>query len=141
MIFKKIVITGGPCGGKTTGLSYIEQELTKIGYKVVFLNESATEIILNGLTFGECKNIIEFEYNIMKLQLEKEKLYEKFCKSLPQPKVILVCDRGIMDCKSYIDDEGFNILLERLKSDEIQLRDNYDAVFHLVTSAKGAEEF
>ena len=38
MGFSKIVITGGPCAGKTTGLSYVERELTKLGYKVVFLN-------------------------------------------------------------------------------------------------------
>ena len=141
MNFKKIVITGGPCAGKTTGLSYIEQCLTKIGYKVVILNESATELILNGLNYTDCKNQLEFEYNIMKLQIEKEKLYERFCKKLPQNKVILICDRGIMDCKSYIDNDGFKALLERLKVDEIQIRDNYDAVFHLVTAAKGAEEF
>ena len=83
MEFKKIVITGGPCGGKTTGLSYIEQELTKIGYKVIILNETATEIILSGLNANTCKSQYEFEYNIMKLQIEKEKLYEEFCKNLP----------------------------------------------------------
>ena len=41
----KIVITGGPCAGKTTGLSYLEQQLSKMGYKVVFLNETPTELM------------------------------------------------------------------------------------------------
>lgn len=139
MKITKIVITGGPCAGKTTGLSYIEQELSKIGYKVIFINESATEIILSGLNKGSCKNNLEFEKNIISLQLNKEQLYMDYCQNLPYENVLLVCDRGVMDCKSYMNDEEFKQALLDLNLDEIQLRDNYDAVFHLVTAAKGAE--
>ena len=141
MNFTKIVITGGPCAGKTTGLSYVERELTKIGYKVVFLNETATEIILSGANHTAFKNNLDFETQIIKLQLEKEKFYEDLCKTLPNEKVILVCDRGVMDCKAYSTQEEFTEILKNLKLEEVQLRDNYDAVFHLVTAAKGAEEF
>ena len=140
MKITKIVITGGPCAGKTTGLSYLEQELTQMGYKVVFMNETATEIILNGLGAAAFKTNLDFEKNIIRLQLEKEKLYEEFCKTLPNEKVILVCDRGVMDCKCYMTEEEFDQALIDLNLDEIQLRDNYDAVFHLVTAAKGAPE-
>ena len=139
MEIKKIVITGGPCAGKTTGMSYLEQELTKMGYKVVFLNESATEIILNGLGLGANKTNLNFERNIIHLQVEKEKIYMEFCQNLPNDKVLLVCDRGIMDCKSYMTDYEFDKALEQLNLDKIQVRDNYDAVFHLVTAAKDAE--
>ena len=34
----------------------------------------------------------------------------------------------------------FGQLLKELNTDEIELRDGYDAVFHLVTAAKGAKE-
>ncbi|MBR6779042.1 MAG: AAA family ATPase [Clostridia bacterium] len=141
MHFSKIVITGGPCAGKTTGLSFVERELTKIGYKVIFLNETATEIILSGARNDVFKNNEDFELSIIKLQLEKEKFYEDMCKSLPYEKVILICDRGVMDCKAYTEGEEFANILKKLNLEEIQLRDNYDAVFHLVTAAKGAEEF
>ena len=141
MQFTKIVITGGPCAGKTTGLSYVERELTKIGYKVIFLNETATEIILSGADNTAFINNEDFETQIIKLQLEKEKFYEKMCKTLPNEKVILICDRGVMDCKAYTTDEEFSTILNKLSLEEIQLRDNYDSVFHLVTAAKGAEEF
>jgi len=141
MQFTKIVITGGPCAGKTTGLSYVERELTKIGYKVIFLNETATEIILSGANNTAFKNNEDFETQIIKLQLEKEKFYEEMCKSVNAEKVILICDRGVMDCKAYTTDEEFSTILNKLNLEEIQLRDNYDAVFHLVTAAKGAEEF
>jgi len=141
MQFTKIVITGGPCAGKTTGLSYVERELTKIGYKVIFLNETATEIILSGANNTAFKNNEDFETQIIKLQLEKEKFYEEMCKSVNAEKVILICDRGVMDCKAYTTDEEFSTILNKLNLEEIQLRANYDAVFHLVTAAKGAEEF
>lgn len=140
MKINKIVITGGPCAGKTTGLSYLEQELTKIGYKVVFLNESATELILNGLDRRSSKTNLDFERNIIDLQVEKERLYMDYCRNLQYDNVLLVCDRGVMDCKCYMTDCEFDTALKQLNLNSIQVRNNYDAVFHLVTSAKGAEQ-
>ncbi len=142
MKFTKIVITGGPCAGKTTGLSYIEQKLSQRGYKVIFLNETATELMLNNLNPNMIKNNYAFEKNIVKLQLEKERFYEEACRSLPYEKVILICDRGLMDARAYMSDDEYSRILKDLNLNEIQIRDHdYDAVFHLVTAAKGAEEF
>ena len=42
------------------------------------------------------------------------------------------------ETKRYLE---FSLLLKECNTNEIELRDNYDAVFHLVTAAKGAEEF
>ena len=47
---KRIVLTGGPCAGKTTILSKIEQDLLERGYKVFIVRESATELINGGIT-------------------------------------------------------------------------------------------
>lgn len=137
----KIAITGGPCGGKTTGLSYIERVFTKMGYKVVFVNEGATELILNGLNNKAFSEYCEFEKSIIRLQIEKEDFYTKVCETLPCDKVLLVCDRGTMDCKTYTSAEDWARILKDLNVSEVDLRDNYDGVFHLVTAAKGAEEF
>ena len=40
-----------------------------------------------------------------------------------------------------MNEEEFRYVLDQLHTNEIELRDHYDAVFHLVTAAKGAEEF
>lgn len=56
-------------------------------------------------------------------------------------KVLIVCDRGVLDNKAYMTDEEFAAMLQYIGTNEVTLRDNYDAVFHLVTAAKGAEEF
>lgn len=47
---KKIVITGGPCGGKTTAESYIRSAFEKLGYRVIFITEASTELIFSGIT-------------------------------------------------------------------------------------------
>ncbi len=35
----KIVITGGPCAGKTTGMSWIQNTFTQRGYVVLVLRQ------------------------------------------------------------------------------------------------------
>ena len=42
---KKIVITGGPCSGKSTMLNLIENTFKEKGYKVLIVSETATELI------------------------------------------------------------------------------------------------
>ena len=48
--------------------------------------------------------------------------------------------RGALDNKAYMTQREFDELLERLDLNEITLRDNYDAVIHLCTAAKGADK-
>lgn len=137
MSIEKIVITGGPCAGKSTAMSRIQSELTQLGYKVLFIAESATELITGGLTPMEFE---DFQAYLTKYQLEKEAIYEKAAESSKE-KVIIVCDRGVLDNKAYMSEEQFNDILNKLHTNEVELRDNYGAVFHLVTAAKGAEQF
>lgn len=134
---EKIVITGGPCAGKSTALSKIQEELTQLGYKVLIIAESATELITGGITPFEYK---DFQTYIINYQLEKEKLYEKVAKSTDK-KTVIICDRGILDNKAYMSQEQFDNIMTNLNTNEVELRDNYGAVFHLVTAAKGAEKF
>jgi len=74
---KKIVLTGGPCAGKTTALARIEEDLTEKGYKVFVVGESATELIKSGVRpFGDkCLDMVTFQKMIMLYQLQKEEIY------------------------------------------------------------------
>ena len=76
----------------------------------------------------------------MELQLTKERLFERGARTMPADKVLIVCDRGAMDNKAYMTEAEFSRLCAELHTSEAALRDRYDAVFHLVTAAKGAEE-
>lgn len=135
-----IVITGGPCAGKSTALSWIQKEFTQRGYKVLFINESATELINSGITFSACKNSLNFQIPIVRMQKAKEKLYYEAAKKM-DGKVLIVCDRGVLDGKAYLSELEFQSLMRMMGTNEVELRDNYDAVFHLVTAAKGARDF
>ena len=138
----KIVITGGPCAGKTTALSWIQNVFTEKGYHVLFIPETATELIPNGIAPWTCKTIKDFQMAAIKLQKEKEKIFEKAAESyIENEKVLIVCDRGTMDAKGFMNHNEFYEMLSDLNLTEVIERDNYDAVFHLVSAAKGAEEF
>lgn len=137
---KMIVITGGPCAGKSTAMSMIQEEFTKKGYTVFFIGESATELITSGISRDTCRDEIEFQIPLFKIQREKEKIYREVANSILN-KVLIVCDRGLLDSKAFMEDLNFKFLLQKMGVNEVEVRDSYDAVFHLVTAANGAEKF
>lgn len=137
----KIVITGGPCAGKSTAMSRIQNEFTKIGYTVLFVLETATELINSGIAPWTCGTKALYQKCQMQLQLDKEKVFEQAAKTMNTEKILIVCDRGTLDNKAYMDEAEFSAVLADFDTNEVELRDNYDAVFHLVTAAKGAKEF
>ncbi len=138
----KIVITGGPCAGKTTAMSWIKDAFAGRGYAVIFVPETATELISNGVAPWTLDTGFDYQLCQMKLQIYKEKVFEEAAeKMLGANKVLIVCDRGIMDNKAYMPENEFNMAFLRLNLNETEMRDSYGAVFHLATAAKGAEEF
>ena len=141
MQITKIVVTGGPCAGKTTAMSWIQSNFTKLGYTVLFVPETATELITGGVAPWTCGSNTEYQKCQMKLQLEKEKIFAQAAGTMSADKVLIVCDRGALDNRAYMTDLEFSCVLKAMGCNEVELRDNYDAVFHLVTAAKGAEAF
>ena len=137
----RIVVTGGPSAGKTTGLSWIQNAFTKLGYTVLFVPETATELITGGVAPWTCGSNLDYQRGQMRLQLAKEQVFEQAAATMDAEKILIVCDRGAMDNRAYMDELEFAQLLSELGTTEVQLRDRYDAVFHLVTAAKGAERF
>lgn len=140
---KNIVITGGPCGGKTTALSKLEQSLSNRGYYVLIIPETATELIPTGIRpFGNSLTTLDFQYIVFQKQLFKEKLYREVVENLIlSDRIVIIHDRGIMDNKSYVSNEEFKEILTHFQMNEVLARDRYDAVFHLVTAADGAEKY
>lgn len=135
---KKIVLTGGPCAGKTTAMSWINENFTKQGYKVLFVPEEATELIKGGITPWE-NPAREFQSLLISMQIKKEDAFIKACEFLSGDKFLIVYDRGILDSRAYMGEEEF---YKSLADNDLTLEnvfDRYDAVFHLVSSAKGED--
>ena len=137
MEISKIVITGGPCAGKSSATSRINREFTKLGYTVLFVPETATELITGGVAPWTCGTVKEYQKCQLALQLKKESIFEEAARTMPAEKVLIVCDRGALDNKAYMTLDDFNWMVKELGKNEVELRDLYDAVFHLVTAAKG----
>ena len=136
----KIVLTGGPCAGKTTALSWINNYFSKRGYTVLFVPETATELITNGVAPWTCGTNFDYQTFQIRLQKIKEQIFDEAAKTMKSDKILIVCDRGILDNKAYMKDVEFKKVLKELGTNETKERDSYDAVFHLVSAAKGKEE-
>lgn len=141
MEITKIVITGGPCAGKSTAMSRIRRVFTERGYTVLFVAETATELITGGISSRSCISRNAYQKCQMRLQHEKEKVYEYAATVMGAERVLIVCDRGIVDSQAYMTRDDYVSGLEYIGLSEAEARDGYDAVFHLVTTAKGAEDF
>lgn len=138
----KIVVTGGPCAGKTTALSRIKSAFEHMGYAVIFVPETATELITGGIAPWTLDTNYDYQLCQIQLQIAKEKIFtEGAGKLFGKDKVLIVCDRGTIDNKAYMSKDEFETALSALGKSETELRDDYDAVFHLVSTAKGAENF
>lgn len=144
----RIVITGGPCAGKSTGIEKIREELTKRGFQVYSTPELATIFINGGLepwTMHEKQHEI-FQENMLKTQLRMEKAFLQVVElsNIDNDKpIVILHDRGAMDNNAYTMKESWELILERNEWEEsTHLKDfRYDAIIHMVTAADGAEEF
>lgn len=138
----KCVLTGGPCAGKTQITSFLTQILEERGYHIFICPESPTELILNGIRPGQHISLVEFQNFVLDKQLAKEKLYDELTKYYDSDKIIIFYDRGILDGCAYVDKTPtFENMLKERNLTFVDVYTHYDAVFHLVTTADGAEEF
>lgn len=139
----KIVLTGGPCAGKTTALARIIQYFTYRGYAVYAQPEAATLFNQAGVNFltDDREQFFESEKQLLSFQLHTEDCFQKMAEKAGKP-VIIVYDRGVMDVAAYMSGDMWQALLDELGLNDVEVRDRrYDAVLHLCTAAKGAAEF
>ena len=142
--FFKFVLTGGPCGGKTTALARLYSFLRERGFQVITCPEAFTILASNGMSLDffatEGMDVI-IQGIVIDIQLAFEESLERVLKARGKPAVLL-CDRGIMDGAAYVSEDTWNTMLERRGVDVTEYRDNrYNAIFHMVTAADGAEAF
>ena len=147
----EIVITGGPCGGKSGALDIIPRRLNAIGYSVIILREVA-EDIFSSIFPNDVKDIREFaqkypeRYCAMQEQMfleimAKLEIRRNFAKICGGEKIVILLDRGPMDALAYMPSKDFFEFVRRNSFSIYDIRDSFDGVVHLVTAADGAEEF
>ena len=65
----KLVLTGGPCGGKTTCQTRLATFFENLGWKVFRVPEAATVLMSGGIAFGELneEQVMDFQVKIYKV--------------------------------------------------------------------------
>lgn len=141
---KRIVLTGGPCAGKTTALVKVIDHFSNLGYKVFTIPEVPTMITQAGWNYMTDNHDFYYEGEkvILEMQLALEEKITRLAETCTEPCVI-VCDRGTMDISAYISPEMWQELTAACgtTTEELRSLEHYDAVLHLVSAADGAEQF
>lgn len=124
----KVVLTGGPCGGKTESLKILNKNLISDNFSVVIIPETANALLSLGYMPGKNISYFDFQNILFKIQFIKEYISEKKA-------IITLCDRGLLDTKIYMTDESFDILLAQNKVKVENIADTYDAALYYRTIA------
>ena len=139
---KKIVLTGGPCAGKTTALVKVIEHFSSRGYKVFTIPEVPTIFLQAGMDYLT-KNqdwFYEGEKSTLEIQLALEDDFTRMAQTI-NGAVVIICDRGALDISAYLPTEMWEKITGLCNVTTQQLRDRYDAVLHLVSAADGAEQY
>lgn len=145
IIPRRIVLTGGPCAGKTTAKNYLQEKLGDYGWDLTFVPEVATFIFGSGINPMKLtqEQMLPLQNLLFSTQLMLEDSTFRLAMELKNSKnPLMVCDRGCMDGVAYTTKEMFETILANHRMTEVDARDRrYGAVFHLVTAADGRPEF
>jgi len=138
----RLVLTGGPCGGKTTAQNRLATFFESLGWRVFRVPETATILLNGGISFALLTEDqrLEFQENLLKTMFQIEDTYFSLA-ATQNRNCLVICDRGAMDCSAYLPKQDWDKILEKNNLNEVDIRDNrYSQVIHLVTAARGAEE-
>ena len=139
----KLVLTGGPCGGKTSALKRIEERLP--GWDLYTVPEVPSIMLAGGCKYPgndleKREALLAFETGLIQLQMQMEDSFLQVARSTGRPSVV-VFDRGACDVAAYLPAEIWGELLVANGWTTESLLSRYDCVVHLVTAADGAEAF
>ena len=131
---KKLVITGGPCAGKTSSMEILRAALANIDSCVLFVPEAATDLILSGISPRTCPSVLDFQTQVIALQIEREIAADAAADEamLSDGKnAVVICDRGICDSRAYLSAGDYARALAANGLDAQTALERYDAVFYL----------
>jgi predicted ATPase len=129
---KRIVVTGGPGGGKTTAIDLFRREFPG---KIVVVPEAATMIFSGGIQrSNDLQVICAQQIAIFNLQKHLENIQRA-----KYPDCLMLCDRGSIDGLAYWPGSQQTFFEQMNSSLEYELR-QYDAVIFFETAANSGGE-
>ncbi|MDF1849659.1 MAG: AAA family ATPase [Verrucomicrobiales bacterium] len=126
----RIVLTGGPGGGKTTAADLFRRE---IGEKVVIVPEAATMMFSGGFPrYTERDAVCSAQRAIYHVQRNLEQI-----QAAKYADRILLCDRGSVDGAAYWPDDSDRSFFEEMGTTLEDELSHYDGVIFFETAAAG----
>ena len=121
----RLVLTGGPCGGKTTGQARLSTFFENLGWKVYRVPETANILLSGGVNFAELtpKSAEDFQGNLLKTMLQIENSFFDLA-AASHRNCLVICDRGAMDASAFISKDQWEHILAKNGLDEVEIRDN-----------------
>ncbi len=141
----QVVLTGGPCAGKSSCQKYFAQKLRGLGFDVYLVPEVPTMLQNAGCQYPGLDGgdrLITFETSLIELQLQMEQTFFSIAQSTKR-KSVIIFDRGLLDVAAFLPPETWSQVLNHnqwLKEGFLSVIDRYDLIIHLVTAAQGAEK-
>lgn len=144
----EVVLTGGPCAGKTSALAYLQQKLSDYGFRVFILPELATMLTLGGIQdIGDLYQrdyplYLEVERHFLTMQQALRRQYRSLAGEFAGrgERCVIIADRAECDIAAYLKAGEFEALLEEEKLTWHDVRDSYAGVIHLRTVAEDRPE-
>eukprot|EP00746_Dinoflagellata_sp_MGD_P002951 gnl/MRDRNA2_/MRDRNA2_105755_c0_seq1.p1 gnl/MRDRNA2_/MRDRNA2_105755_c0~~gnl/MRDRNA2_/MRDRNA2_105755_c0_seq1.p1 ORF type:complete len:478 (+),score=75.50 gnl/MRDRNA2_/MRDRNA2_105755_c0_seq1:84-1517(+) len=136
-----VLLTGGPGGGKSSALACLRDRLTKRGFQVLVVPETATPLFGNSGGYDSAwhgtKKHVELQKILTRYQLDQEKAFRGLAQLRDKP-FVLLHDRGCLDGRLFCTETEWAETLEALDINEADLLKNYDLVIHMTTCASGS---
>lgn len=141
---KRVVLTGGPKGGKSSMIPYVKEIAEERGIKVLIASEAATARIIGGISPASV-GMIPFQEYVIELQMLDYAHMEKAAESLLQEdkeaRILIIYDRGFLDEEAYVGEKEFLRLLDKYNLNRVVAGvEAYDLVVDMVTVGYGLPE-
>lgn len=130
---KKIVLTGGSCGGKTVMMGSLKMVFTD----AIFITEAATTLLNKHFPVPKPDNPLIEEWQVL---FERAIFPDQICvedasELLADPGTqLMICDRGLLDVDAYAPGCSADLLRQHGMTYEMALA-RYDLVIHLTSLA------
>jgi CYTH domain-containing protein len=135
----RLVLTGGPCGGKTTGQARLCTFFESIGWKVYRVPATSTVLAGAGVKSDISKLsddiLVQFYGNLLKMVMQIEQTYFDLASTCVE-NCLVVCDGGTMDLRANLTDEQWLRVMSDAGWNDVELRDSrYNQTVHMVSVA------
>ena len=143
----EIVLTGGSCAGKTESIGFVAAHLRNLGFPTITVPEVATMIITGGIpNIGEIARedgqaYCDFQREVFLTHRALRVRARSIAAKMHSAPAVILYDRGELDGLAYHAHDCFDGLAREDNTTIEEIRQSYDAVIHLVTTAHGAEAF